>query len=111
MALKALPEKVVAASAERGVPVFFYEGRYMERVIADLMNALDDDAAEWERNHLIDERLVVQGAHAHHLAGCGPLAGRRKPNAIESPHIHDVADARPRHRRRLGAGRCGQPVL
>ena len=52
--LKELPPSVAQASAARGVPVFFYEGRYMERVIADLMNLLDDDAAEWERNHLID---------------------------------------------------------
>ena len=64
VALKALPEKVVAASAERGVPVFFYEGRYMERVIADLMNALDDDAAEWERNHLIDLMLAPSDEQA-----------------------------------------------
>lgn len=62
--LKALPEKVAAASAARGVPVFFYEGRYMERVIADLMNALDDDAAEWERNHLIDSILAPSDEQA-----------------------------------------------
>ena len=30
--LKELPATVVQASAARGVPVFFYEGRYMERV-------------------------------------------------------------------------------
>lgn len=62
--LKVLPEKVAAASAARGVPVFFYEGRYMERVIADLMNALDDDAAEWERTHLIDSILASSDEQA-----------------------------------------------
>lgn len=62
--LKTLPEKVAAASAARGVPVFFYEGRYMERVIADLMNALDDDAAEWERTHLIDSILASSDEQA-----------------------------------------------
>lgn len=62
--LKALPERVAAASAARGVPVFFYEGRYMERVIADLMNALDDDAAEWERTHLIDSILASSDEQA-----------------------------------------------
>ena len=49
--LKELPPTVVQASAARGVPVFFYEGRYMERVIADLMNCrLDtsDSADEHE---------------------------------------------------------------
>ena len=55
---------MVQASAARGVPVFFYEGRYMERVIADLMNLLDDDAAEWERNHLIDLILAPSDEHA-----------------------------------------------
>lgn len=62
--LKELPARVAAASAERGVPVFFYEGRYMERVIADLMNLLDDDAAEWERNHLIDLILAPSDEQA-----------------------------------------------
>ena len=62
--LKELPPSVVQASAARGVPVFFYEGRYMERVIADLMNLLDDDAAEWERNHLIDLILAPSDEHA-----------------------------------------------
>ena len=54
--LKELPPSVAEASTARGVPVFFYEGRYMERVIADLMNLLDDDAAEWERE---DFQLVA----------------------------------------------------
>lgn len=62
--LKALPERVAAASAERGVPVFFYEGRYMERLIADLMNLLDDDAAEWERTSLIDSILASSDEQA-----------------------------------------------
>ena len=52
------------ASTAQGVPVFFYEGRYMERVIADLMNLLDDDAAEWERNHLIDLILAPSDEQA-----------------------------------------------
>lgn len=92
VALKALPEKVVAASAERGVPVFFYEGRYMERVIADLMNALDDDAAEWERNHLIDLMLAPSDEQAVRstfftIAGVtGPLfsawPSRRSPRTM-----------------------------
>ena len=62
--LKELPPSVAEASTARGVPVFFYEGRYMERVIADLMNLLDDDAAEWERNHLIDLILAPSDEHA-----------------------------------------------
>lgn len=55
---------VAAASAEAGVPVLFYEGRFMERVIADLMNLLDDDAAEWERVHLIDSILAPSDEQA-----------------------------------------------
>ncbi len=62
--LKSVSERVAAASAERGVPVLFYEGRYMERLIADLMNLLDDDAAEWERNHLIDLILAPSDEQA-----------------------------------------------
>ena len=62
--LKELPPSVAEASTARGVPVFFYEGRYMERVIADLMNLLDDDAAEWERNHLIDLILAPSDEQA-----------------------------------------------
>ncbi|MEC4273755.1 helix-turn-helix domain-containing protein [Adlercreutzia sp. R25] len=62
--LKAVGERVAAASAARGVPVLFYEGRYMERVIADLMNALDDDAAEWERTSLIDSILASSDEQA-----------------------------------------------
>ena len=62
--LKELPPSVAEASTAQGVPVFFYEGRYMERVIADLMNLLDDDAAEWERNHLIDLILAPSDEHA-----------------------------------------------
>lgn len=62
--LKELPPSVAEASTARGVPVFFYEGRYMERVIAALMNLLDDDAAEWERNHLIDLILAPSDEQA-----------------------------------------------
>ena len=89
--LKELPPTVVQASAARGVPVFFYEGRYMERVIADLMNLLDDDAAEWERNHLIDLILALRRARRalyvlHHRRGHGSH--------------HSVFGHTPRHRRR-----------
>ena len=35
-----------------------------DRVIADLMHLLDDDAAEWERNHLIDLILAPSDEHA-----------------------------------------------
>lgn len=62
--LREVTPRVAAASAERGVPVLFYEGRFMERVIADLMNLLDDDAAEWERNHLLDTILAPSDEQA-----------------------------------------------
>ncbi len=62
--LREVTPRVAAASAERGVPVLFYEGRFMERVIADLMNLLDDDAAEWERVHLIDGILAPSDEQA-----------------------------------------------
>lgn len=62
--LKELPATVAARSSAAGVPVLFYQGRFMERVIADLMNALDDDAAEWERTHLIDSILAPSNERA-----------------------------------------------
>lgn len=62
--LREVTPRVAAASAEAGVPVLFYEGRFMERVIADLMNLLDDDAAEWERVHLIDRILAPSDEQA-----------------------------------------------
>lgn len=86
--LKELPPSVAQASTARGVPVFFYEGRYMERVIADLMNLLDDDAAEWERNHLIDLILAPSDEQAralyvlHHRGGYG----RHYPVCGHTPH-------------------------
>lgn len=61
--LREVTPRVAAASAEAGVPVLFYEGRFMERVIADLMNLLDD-AAEWERVHLIDRILAPSDEQA-----------------------------------------------
>ena len=62
--MKELPPRVAQASAQAGVPIFFYEGRFMERVIAELVNLLDDDAAEWERNHLIDSILAPSDEQA-----------------------------------------------
>ena len=38
------------------------------------------------------ERLVVERAHARDLTHGRALAGSRKPNAVEGPHIHDIAD-------------------
>lgn len=92
MVLKELPPTVVQASAARGVPVFFYEGRYMERVIADLMNLLDDDAAEWERNHLIDLILAPSDEHAVRSTFFTIAGGHGRH--------HSVSGHTSRHRRR-----------
>ena len=57
-ALKELPERARQASIERGVPVFFYDGRYMERILASAMALIDADAADSGRSKLIDELLA-----------------------------------------------------
>lgn len=64
VALKSVSDRVAAASAERGVPVLFYEGRFIERLITDLMNLIDDDAADSERTHLIDSILASSDEQA-----------------------------------------------
>lgn len=69
----------------------------MERVIADLMNLLDDDAAEWERNHLIDLILAPSDERRalyvlHHRRGHGSH--------------HSVFGHTPRHRRRGIVAHC-----
>lgn len=56
-AIKELPESTKKASKSTGVPVFFYDGRYMERVLASVMALIDQDAANSERDHLIDKML------------------------------------------------------
>lgn len=58
VALKAVSARVAEASQKRGVPVFFYDGRYMERIIAGAINMLDADALDSERTHLLDEILA-----------------------------------------------------
>lgn len=57
-ALKELPERARRESMERGVPVFFYDGRYMERILASAMALIDADAADSGRSKLIDELLA-----------------------------------------------------
>lgn len=57
-ALKELPERARQASIERGVPVFFYDGRYMERILASAMALIDADAADAGRSKLVDELLA-----------------------------------------------------
>ena len=58
VALKTLSERVARFSQTSGVPIYFYEGRYMERIIAGSMNMLDSDAYDSERTHLIDGILA-----------------------------------------------------
>ncbi|MCI8366332.1 MAG: PucR family transcriptional regulator [Eggerthellaceae bacterium] len=58
VALKSLTAAVREASARAQVPVFFYDGRYMERVIASVMTLIDEEAVNTERNRLIDQVLA-----------------------------------------------------
>lgn len=64
VALKEISPRVAQYSQESGVPLFFYEGRYMERIIASAMNLLDADAFDSERTHLIDEILAPSDEQA-----------------------------------------------
>ena len=74
-------------------------GRYMERVIADLMNLLDDDAAEWgappDRPH---SGALRQARRALHLLHHRRRYGRH----------HSVFGHTPRHRRRGIAARIAE---
>ena len=57
-ALKQIPERAAEASAQHGVPIFFYNGRYMERVLASAMAIIDADATNSQRSKLIDQLLA-----------------------------------------------------
>lgn len=56
-AMKELPDSVKEASERSGVPVFFYDGRYMERVLYSAMSLIDADAIDSGRSKLIDQLL------------------------------------------------------
>lgn len=57
VALKKMTPKMAAASKSTGVPIFFYEGRYLERIITEAMNLIDRDAEASKRTSLVDALL------------------------------------------------------
>ncbi len=72
--VREVSDRVARLSQERGVPVFFYDGRYMERIIAGAINLIDADAFDSERIHLLDEILAPSDeqairAHFYEIAG------------------------------------------
>lgn len=58
VAFKRVTERIARASAETGVPIFFYEGRYLERTMTEVMNLMDRDARATEQTRLIDALLA-----------------------------------------------------
>jgi hypothetical protein len=52
--MKTIPEAVARESAKTKVPIFFYEGRYLNHIVTDITNMLCGDEAEWERTSLLD---------------------------------------------------------
>lgn len=58
VALTALTPRMEEASKELGVPIFFYDGRYLERIITQAMNLIDEDAEASKLTSLIDALLA-----------------------------------------------------
>ncbi len=64
VALKEVTEPVAKASAASGVPILFYEGKYMERIITEAMNLIDHDRESSKQSALIGSLLEPSdGAH------------------------------------------------
>lgn len=58
VAFKEVTPRIAQASLESGVPVFFYEGRYLERTMTEVMNLIDQDAQASEQTRLINALLA-----------------------------------------------------
>lgn len=58
VAFKEVTPRIARASRESGVPIFFYEGRYLERIITEAMNLIDRDAEASRQGALIDSLLA-----------------------------------------------------
>lgn len=64
VALKEVTEAVADASMASGVPIFFYEGRYIERTMTEVMNLIDRDREASKQTALIDALLAPSDAAA-----------------------------------------------
>lgn len=64
VALKEVSERIAAASEASGVPIFFYEGRYIERTMTEVMNLIDRDKEASKQTALIDALLAPSDAAA-----------------------------------------------
>ncbi len=58
VAFKEVTPRIAQASQDSGVPVFFYEGRYLERTMTEVMNLIDQDAQASEQTRLINALLA-----------------------------------------------------
>lgn len=64
VALKEVSARIAAASAASNIPIFFYDGKYMERIITEVMNLIDRDLESSKRSALIESLLEPSdGAH------------------------------------------------
>lgn len=64
VALTEVMERVARASESSGVPIFFYDGRYMERIITEAMNLIDHDAEASKQVALVDSLLAPSDGSA-----------------------------------------------
>ena len=58
VALESISDEAAALSAERGVPVLFYRGHYVERLMAAVLALVAEDQAQAERDQRIDALIA-----------------------------------------------------
>lgn len=99
VALTELSPKVQAASAAANVPIFFYDGRYMERVLASVMALIDEEAVNSERNRLIDQVLAPSDERhvANLIFSIAGIAGATVQCLAIQPLVLETATLRALH--------------
>ncbi len=58
VAMKSVTKRIAQASLEAGVPIFFYDGRYLERIITEAMNLIDADSESSKQAAMVDKLLA-----------------------------------------------------
>lgn len=75
VALESIGPRVAELSTRRGVPIFFYEGQYYERILSDILALIRADEEQTNKERLIDA-----------------LVAKRDPAATRTA-VYDVARA------------------
>ena len=61
VAMDAISAEAAELSTARGVPVFFYEGHFVERLMAAVLALVAEDRAQSQRDALIDALIAPRG--------------------------------------------------